>query len=136
MTHIKDYTGRRAHLIGIGGSSMSGLAGMLVKLGVRVTGSDSARSYTTDALEQSGIHVFIGQRAENVDGADIVIYSAAIAKSNPERVRAENWGFRRWSAPRCWGAHGGLSPRRQRLRHARQNHHHFHDRRSHGRYRV
>ena len=73
MTHIKDYTGRRAHLIGIGGSSMSGLAGMLVKLGVRVTGSDSARSYTTDALEQSGIHVFIGQRAENVDGADIVI---------------------------------------------------------------
>ena len=93
MTHIKDYTGRRAHLIGIGGSSMSGLAGMLVKLGVRVTGSDSARSYTTDALEQSGIHVFIGQRAENVDGADIVIYSAAIAKSNPERVRAEELGI-------------------------------------------
>ena len=53
MTHIKDYTGRRAHLIGIGGSSMSGLAGMLVGLGVRVTGSDSARSYTTDALERS-----------------------------------------------------------------------------------
>ena len=79
MPHIKDYTGKRAHMIGIGGSSMSGLAGMLVKLGVRVTGSDSARSYTTDALEQSGIHVFIGQRAENVDGADIVIYSAAIA---------------------------------------------------------
>ena len=93
MTHIKDYTGRRAHLIGIGGSSMSGLAGMLVGLGVRVTGSDSARSYTTDALEQSGIHVFIGQRAENVDGADIVIYSAAIAKSNPERMRAEELGI-------------------------------------------
>ena len=93
MTHIKDYTGRRAHLIGIGGSSMSGLAGMLVRLGVRVTGSDSARSYTTDALEQSGIHVFIGQRAENVDGADIVIYSAAIAKSNPERMRAEELGI-------------------------------------------
>ena len=66
---------------------------MLMKLGVRVTGSDSARSYTTDALEQSGIHVFIGQRAENVDGADIVIYSAAIAKSNPERVRAEELGI-------------------------------------------
>ena len=54
MPHIKDYTGKRAHMIGIGGSSMSGLAGMLVKLGVRVTGSDSARSYTTDALEQVG----------------------------------------------------------------------------------
>ena len=93
MPHIKDYTGKRAHMIGIGGSSMSGLAGMLVKLGVRVTGSDSARSYTTDALEQSGIHVFIGQRAENVDGADLVIYSAAIAKDNPERMRAEELGI-------------------------------------------
>ena len=93
MPHIKDYTGKRAHMIGIGGSSMSGLAGMLVKLGVRVTGSDSARPYTTDALEQSGIHVFIGQRAENVDGADLVIYSAAIAKDNPERMRAEELGI-------------------------------------------
>lgn len=104
MPHIKDYTGKRAHMIGIGGSSMSGLAGMLVKLGVRVTGSDSARSYTTDALEQSGIHVFIGQRAENVDGADLVIYSAAIAKDNPERMRAEELGIPRWSAQRCWGS--------------------------------
>ena len=93
MPHIKDYTGRRAHMIGIGGSSMSGLAGMLVKLGVRVTGSDSARSYMTDALEKAGIHVFIGQRAENVDGADIVIYSAAIAPDNPERARAAELGI-------------------------------------------
>ena len=108
MTHIKDYTGRRAHLIGIGGSSMSGLAGMLVKLGVRVTGSDSARSYTTDALEQSGIHVFIGQRAENVDGADIVIYSAAIAKSNPERVRAEELGIPQMERATLLGQPGKL----------------------------
>ena len=93
MPHIKDYTGKRAHMIGIGGSSMSGLAGMLVKLGVRVTGSDSARSYMTDALEKAGIHVFIGQRAENVDGADIVIYSAAIAPDNPERARAAELGI-------------------------------------------
>ena len=137
MPHIKDYTGKRAHMIGIGGSSMSGLAGMLVKLGVRVTGSDSARSYTTDALEQSGIHVFIGQRAENVDGADLVIYSAAIAKDNPERMRAEELGIPQMERATLLGAaHGGLSPRHQRLRHARQNHHHFHDCRSHGRYRV
>ena len=108
MTHIKDYTGRRAPLIGIGGSSMSGLAGMLVKLGVRVTGSDSARSYTTDALEQSGIHVFIGQRAENVDGADIVIYSAAIAKSNPERVRAEELGIPQMERATLLGQPGKL----------------------------
>lgn len=50
MPHIQDFSGRRAHMIGIGGSSMSGLAGMLTQAGVRVTGSDSARSYMTDAL--------------------------------------------------------------------------------------
>lgn len=88
MPHIRDFTGKRAHMIGIGGSSMSGLAGMLVKLGVRVTGSDSARSYMTDELERQGISVFIGHKAENVDGADLVIYSAAIKEDNPERARA------------------------------------------------
>ena len=42
MPHIRNYKGKRAHMIGIGGSSMSGLAGMLQKAGVTVTGSDSA----------------------------------------------------------------------------------------------
>lgn len=88
MPHIKDYAGKRAHMIGIGGSSMSGLALMLKRLGVAITGSDSARSYMTDALEAEGIRVSIGHRAENVHGADIVIYSAAIAADNPERAEA------------------------------------------------
>ena len=44
MPHIKDYAGRRAHMIGIGGSSMSGLALMIKRLGVHVTGSDSVLS--------------------------------------------------------------------------------------------
>ena len=73
MPHIKDYTGRRVHMIGIGGSSMSGLAGMLAQRGIRVTGSDSARSYMTDALAGQGIPVSIGHHAENVDGADLVV---------------------------------------------------------------
>lgn len=89
MPHIKDYAGKRAHMIGIGGSSMSGLALMLKKLGVVITGSDSVRSYMTDALEAEGIRVSIGHRAENVHGADIVIYSAAIAADNPERAEAQ-----------------------------------------------
>ena len=63
MPHISDFTGRRVHMIGIGGSSMSGLAGMLKKRGVQVTGSDSARSYMTDALTAQGIPVSIGHRA-------------------------------------------------------------------------
>lgn len=88
MPHIRDYTGRRAHMIGIGGSSMSGLAGMLKKRGVTVTGSDSAASYMTRMLDNQGIAVTIGHRAENVHGADLVIYSAAIAADNPERAEA------------------------------------------------
>ena len=87
--NIFDYRGRRAHFIGIGGSSMSGLAGYLKTLGYDVTGSDHTRSHKTDHLAEKGIRVDIGHRAENVHGADIVIYSAAIAPENPERREAE-----------------------------------------------
>ncbi len=93
MPHISDFTGRRVHMIGIGGSSMSGLAGMLKKRGVQVTGSDSAHSYMTDALTAQGIPVAIGHRAENVEGAALVVYSAAIHPDNPERARAAELGI-------------------------------------------
>ena len=93
MPHIKDYRGKRVHMIGIGGSSMSGLAGMLRTTGVQVTGSDSVRSYMTQMLEGQGIPVQIGHRAENVRGAQLVVFSAAIAPGNPERVEAERLGI-------------------------------------------
>jgi len=93
MPHIKDYKGKRAHMIGIGGSSMSGLAGMLRQAGVIVSGSDSARSYMTQSLSQQGIDVHIGHHAENVHGADLIIYSAAISKENPERAEAARLGI-------------------------------------------
>lgn len=93
MPHIRNYKGKRAHMIGIGGSSMSGLAGMLKKAGVIVTGSDSAASYTTKMLEDQGIAVHIGHSAENVRGADLVIYSAAISAENPERTEAARLGI-------------------------------------------
>ena len=93
MPHIRNYKGKRAHMIGIGGSSMSGLAGMLQKAGVTVTGSDSAASYTTKMLEDQGVTVHIGHSAENVHGADLVIYSAAISAENPERAEAARLGI-------------------------------------------
>ena len=93
MPHIKDFKGKRAYMIGIGGSSMSGLAGMLKQAGVIVTGSDSARSYMTDALTAQGIEVHIGHHAENVHGADLIIYSAAISSENPERAEAARLGI-------------------------------------------
>ena len=91
--NIFDYRGRRAHFIGIGGSSMSGLAGMLRELGFDVTGSDKTRSHKTEHLEEKGIPVHIGHAAENVRGADVIVYSAAIAPTNVERAEAARLGI-------------------------------------------
>ena len=84
---------RRVHMIGVGGSSMSGLAGLLKDEGYDVTGSDRTRSHKTDALEARGVRVLIGHRAQNVHGAEMVVYSAAIAPDNPERVEAARLGI-------------------------------------------
>ena len=81
------------HLIGIGGCSMNGLAQVLAARGYIIRGSDSATSPFTERLAQLGIPVTIGQAAHNVDGADLVIYSAAIKPDNPERLRAKELGI-------------------------------------------
>lgn len=93
MAHIDEFIGKRVHMIGIGGSSMSGLAGMLKTRGVLVSGSDSTRSSSTDALCARGIPVAIGHSADNVHGANLVVYSAAIAADNPERAEAARLGI-------------------------------------------
>ena len=87
--HIQAFQGGRVHFIGIGGSSMSGLAPLMVKLGYQVTGSDRDRSHKTDALNEKGIPVSVGHKPENVRGADLIVYTAAIAPENPERMEAE-----------------------------------------------
>ena len=91
MTQIRDV--KRVHMIGVGGSSMSGLAGLLKDEGYEVSGSDRTRSHKTDALEARGVKVLIGHRPENVHGAELVIYSAAIAPDNPERAEAARLGI-------------------------------------------
>ena len=87
--HIKDFQGKHIHMIGIGGSSMSGLAQMLLEKKYRITGSDNLETYTTKHLHEIGIPVTIGHRAENVHGADLVVYTIAIAEDNPERQEIE-----------------------------------------------
>ena len=79
---------KRIHLIGVGGCSMSGIAQILQKQGHVVTGSDRERSQFTDRLEELGIPVSIPQKGEQVEGAELVIYSAAIKPDNPERALA------------------------------------------------
>lgn len=79
----------KIHLIGIGGVSMSGIAEMLADMGKKVSGSDRQSSSLTEKLENMGIKICIGHSAENVEGCDLVVYSAAIHEDNPERMRAK-----------------------------------------------
>ena len=84
---------KHLHFIGIGGSSMSGLAHLMREQGCTVSGSDSTASHKTEHLMDEGIEVFIGHAPENVRGADLVVYSAAIPPENPERQEAERLGI-------------------------------------------
>ncbi len=93
VSRIRDIPGGRIHLIGIGGSSMSGLAEMLMDQGYNVSGSDRDEGYLIHHVREKGCRVFIGHRPENVHGADLVVYSAAISRDNPERAEAEKEGI-------------------------------------------
>ncbi|MEE9270062.1 MAG: UDP-N-acetylmuramate--L-alanine ligase [Candidatus Krumholzibacteria bacterium] len=80
---------RRIHFVGIGGIGMSGIAEVLLNLGFEVSGSDLRRSDTTDNLQKLGATVHISHKAENVAGADVVVYSSAVNATNPELVEAK-----------------------------------------------
>jgi len=75
---------RRIHLVGIGGSGMSGIAEVLLNLGYQVSGSDLKESEPVARLRSLGARIFVGHRAEQVEGADVVVVSTAIAEANPE----------------------------------------------------
>jgi UDP-N-acetylmuramate--alanine ligase len=72
------------HFIGIGGIGMSGIAEVMHNLGYTVQGSDAADNYNVKRLSDQGIQTFVGHRAENVDGAEVVVVSTAIKRDNPE----------------------------------------------------
>jgi UDP-N-acetylmuramate--alanine ligase len=75
---------RRIHMIGIGGSGMSGIAEVLLNLGYQVSGSDLKGSETTERLIQLGGRVMLGHDAVNVEGAQVVVFSTAVKDDNPE----------------------------------------------------
>ena len=79
---------RRIHMIGVGGTGMSGIAEVLVNLGYQVAGSDLRESPVTERLRDRGVEVFIGHRAANVGTADVVVSSSAVDESNAEVVAA------------------------------------------------
>lgn len=84
----------KIHFIGIGGISMSSLAEILKSKGKTITGSDGVASNVTKALENIGIQVSIGQKAENITpDTDLIVYTAAVREDNPELMAARASGI-------------------------------------------
>jgi UDP-N-acetylmuramate--alanine ligase len=79
---------QRIHLIGIGGSGMSGIAEVLLSSGYAVSGSDLKATPVTERLRRLGANIFEGHLAENVRGAHVVVVSSAVHASNPEVLEA------------------------------------------------
>jgi len=75
---------KRIHLVGIGGTGMSGIAEVLLNLGYKVSGSDLQANEATERLSRLGAEINIGHRKENVHGADVVVISSAIKPDNVE----------------------------------------------------
>ena len=79
---------RHIHLVGIGGIGMSGIAELLLNLGYSVSGSDIRRTEVTDNLSNLGGKIFLGHSPQNVEGADVVVFSSAVKGDNPEIAEA------------------------------------------------
>ncbi|MBQ8349143.1 MAG: UDP-N-acetylmuramate--L-alanine ligase [Ruminococcus sp.] len=84
---------KHIHFIGIGGSGMYPLAQILHSQGYFLTGSDNNETETLEAVRKMGIPIFIGQNAENIQGADLIVHTAAIMEDNPELMAARQSGI-------------------------------------------
>jgi UDP-N-acetylmuramate--alanine ligase len=84
---------QRIHLIGVAGSGMSGIAGLLLALGHRVSGCDRVSTLETRRLETLGLKFYLPQTEETVRGAGLVVYSSAIRSGNPAFDEAVRLGL-------------------------------------------
>ena len=91
MINLPDY--KKIHCIGIGGIGLSAIAEILLSRGYEVSGSDMRESEMTERLIEQGARIYLGHRAKNVDDVDLVIYSSAIGRDNPELARADERGI-------------------------------------------
>lgn len=91
MIDISQY--KNIHCIGIGGIGLSAIADILLVRGYNVTGSDMKESDITSNLAAKGARIFIGHRAENVENTDLIVYSSAVGKDNPELAEAARKGI-------------------------------------------
>lgn len=106
MADFENYMspGRRGHLIGIGGVSMSSLAEVLADMGLVVSGSDTTESQNVRNLREIGIQIAIGHNAENItDDVEFIIRTAAVHDDNPEIVMAKEKGIPIFERTQAWG---------------------------------
>ena len=107
MTDFNDYLwpGRRGHLVGIGGVSMSSLADVLHGMGLAISGSDTNESKNVQSLRAGGIPVTIGHAAANItDDVEFVVRTAAVHDENPEIAEARRRGIPVFERTQAWGA--------------------------------
>ncbi len=107
MTGFEEYLnpGKKGHLIGIGGVSMSPLAEVLVGMGLKIDGSDMCESEKTGHLRSLGVNVNIGHRADNLaQYTDFVVRTAAVHDENPEIIAAHQRGIPVFERTQAWGA--------------------------------
>ena len=107
MTDFSNYLspGRKGHLVGIGGVSMSSLAEVLVGMGLTVTGSDMNEGPNVLSLREKGIEVHIGHREENIaPDVDFLVRTAAVHDNNPEIAYARAHEIPVFERTQAWGA--------------------------------
>ena len=102
---IKPYieNKERIHLIGIGGVSMNSLGELLLSRGVPISGSDRLRTDVTARLEALGAKITYEHKPENVEGASLIVRTAAVHDDNPEIVRAHELGIPVMERAEAWG---------------------------------
>ena len=79
---------KHIHMVGIGGIGMSGMAEILIQRGYKVTGSDGASNETTDRLKELGATIYQGHAPENIEGADVVVYTSAVKATENKETKA------------------------------------------------
>ncbi len=84
---------KHIHFVGIGGIGMSGIAEVLLSLNYTVSGSDAKAGESTRRLESLGAKCFVGHQPSNITEADVVVYSSAVTKENPELIAARERGI-------------------------------------------
>ncbi len=106
MNEIKELLKKvkRIHFIGIGGSGMCPIAEILHTQGYQLSGSDNNESDTLTRIKNMGIPVVMGQKAENINGAEMIVYTAALLKDNPELVAAKESGIPTFERAEMLGA--------------------------------